>query len=87
MPALHNVRRNSPDLADEFLHLGPSASLTSSTPSLETYRDKAYLRELFRRNEIQGGANTAELQRLSGSAAVLPDGPWDLRSIPVALDI
>ena len=52
------------DLADVFLYLGPPASLTSSTPSPETYRDTAYLRELLRRNDIQGGANTTELQRL-----------------------
>ena len=51
-------------LADAFLYLGPIASLTSSTPARALYRDTLYLRELLRRNEIQGGANTGELERL-----------------------
>jgi hypothetical protein len=52
------------DLADAFLYLGPTASLTNSTPPPAVYRDTVYLRELLRRNTIQGGANTAELERL-----------------------
>jgi hypothetical protein len=52
------------DLADAFLYLGPTGSLTSSTPAPAIYRDTVYLRELLRRNAIQGGANTTELQRL-----------------------
>ena len=52
------------DLADEFLYLGPTTSLTSSTPSPDICRDTGYLLELLRRNDIQGGANTTELQRL-----------------------
>ena len=52
------------DLADVFLYLGPTASLTYSTPSQEIYRNTVYLRELLRRNVIQGGANTEELRRL-----------------------
>jgi len=55
------------DLADAFLFLGPTRSLTVSTPSPEIYRDRAYMRELVRRNAIQGGANTAELNRLQAS--------------------
>src|SRR5439155_25879171 len=50
-------------LAGEFLYLGRIASLTSSTPSRDIYRDPLYMRELLRRDEIQGGANTAELRR------------------------
>ena len=53
------------DLADAFLYLGPTTSLTNSKPSPEIYRDTAYLRELLRRNAIQGGANTAELEGLA----------------------
>jgi hypothetical protein len=52
------------DLADAFLYLGSTASLTNSTPAPRLYRDPVYLRELLRRNAIQGGANTAELERL-----------------------
>jgi hypothetical protein len=52
------------DLAGEFLYLGPTTSLTSSTPPPAIYSDPVYLRELLRRNEIQGGANTPELERL-----------------------
>jgi len=51
-------------LADGFLYLGPTRLLTISRPSLRLYRDAAYLRELLRRNEIQGGSNSAELERL-----------------------
>jgi len=53
------------DLADAFLYLGATMSLTTSVPSSEVYRDVAYLRELIRRDGIQGGANAIELQRLS----------------------
>jgi hypothetical protein len=53
------------DIADAFLYLGPTASLTTSVPSPEIYRDTAYLRELVRRDGIQGGANSLELRRLS----------------------
>jgi len=53
------------ELADAFLYLGPTASLTTSVPSPETYADTTYLRELLRRDAIQGGANAAELRRLS----------------------
>lgn len=51
-------------LADAFLYLGPTAAMTSSMPPREIYRDTTYLRELLRRNAIQGGANTAELEGL-----------------------
>lgn len=53
------------DVADAFLYLGPTASLTTSVPSPEIYRDTVYLRELIRRDAIQGGANSPELRRLS----------------------
>jgi hypothetical protein len=53
------------DIADAFLYLGPTASLTTSVPSSEIYRDTAYLRELVRRDGLQGGANSPELRRLS----------------------
>src|SRR5262245_42273640 len=53
------------NLADSFLYLGPTTSLTTSVPSPEIYRDAAYLRELIRRDGIQGGANADELRRLS----------------------
>ena len=53
------------ELADAFLFLGRTSLLTSSTPPLEIYRDRAYMQELLRRDAIQGGANTAELQRLA----------------------
>jgi len=53
------------EIADAFLYLGPSSSLTTSVPAPETYADAAYLRELLRRDAIQGGPNAAELQRLS----------------------
>jgi hypothetical protein len=53
------------ELADALLYLGSSASLTTSRPAPEVYSDTTYLRELLRRNAIQGGANTRELQALS----------------------
>jgi hypothetical protein len=53
------------ELADAFLYLGPMPSLTTSVPSPRIYRDTAYLTELLRRDAIQGGANSAELRRLS----------------------
>jgi hypothetical protein len=52
------------ELADSFLYLGPTNSLTESKPPLEIYSDPVYLRELLRRNEIQGGFNTSDLERL-----------------------
>ena len=52
------------DLADPFLYLGPTSSLTTSMLRPEIYCDTAYRRELLRRDAIQGGANAAELQRL-----------------------
>jgi hypothetical protein len=52
------------ELADGFLYLGPTKALTESKPSQEFYRDPAYLRELLRRNRVQGGFNTSELERL-----------------------
>jgi len=52
-------------LADAFLYLGPTSSLTTSVPSPQLYADTVYLRELLRRDAIQGGANAAELRRLS----------------------
>ena len=51
-------------LADGFLYLGPTTRLTNSRPSPRIYGDTVYLRELRRRNEIQGGSNTSELNRL-----------------------
>jgi hypothetical protein len=53
------------DLADAFLYLGATTSLRTSRPSPEIYRDRTYLRELLRRDAIQGGANSNELRRLS----------------------
>jgi len=53
------------ELADAYLYLGPTSSLTTSVPAPSTYADPAYLRELLRRDAIQGGANAAELRRLS----------------------
>ena len=52
------------DLADAFLYLGPTSSLTTSAPPPELYADTVYLRELLRRDAIQGGANSAELRAL-----------------------
>jgi hypothetical protein len=51
-------------IADAFLYLGPTRSLTTSIPAAETYADTAYLRELLRRDSIQGGNNAAELRGL-----------------------
>jgi hypothetical protein len=53
------------EIADAFLYLGPTTSLTTSAPSPEIYRDATYLRELIRRDAIQGGTNSQELRRLS----------------------
>lgn len=53
------------EIADAFLYLGPASSLTTSVPAPLTYADTAYLRELLRRDAIQGGPNAAELRRLS----------------------
>lgn len=53
------------EIADEFLYLGPRSSLTSSVPAREVYADTVYLRELLRRDTIQGGKNAGELRRLS----------------------
>jgi len=53
------------EIADAFLYLGPPSSLTTSVPAPPTYADATYLRELLRRDAIQGGANAAELRRLS----------------------
>ena len=53
------------ELADEFLYLGPAASMTISRPNDAIYQDSAYMRELLRRDKIQGGANTLELRRLA----------------------
>jgi hypothetical protein len=52
------------DIADALLYLGPATTLRTSLPSPEIYADTAYLRELIRRDAIQGGANSAELRRL-----------------------
>ena len=52
------------DLADAFLYLGPVRSLRQSIPRAELYRDAPYLAELERRNRIQGGFNSDEIQRL-----------------------
>jgi hypothetical protein len=51
-------------LADSFLYLGPIRLLTTSTPSETLYDDASYLRELLRRDQIQGGFNAKELERL-----------------------
>lgn len=53
------------ELADEFLYLGPAPSMTISRPNDAIYQDAAYMRELLRRDKIQGGANTLELRRLA----------------------
>jgi len=52
------------DLADAFLYLGPVRSLRQSVPPAKLYRDAPYLAELERRDRIQGGFNSDELQRL-----------------------
>ncbi|MFL5619487.1 MAG: hypothetical protein ACJ79A_13950 [Gemmatimonadaceae bacterium] len=51
------------ELADAFLYLGPTSSLTTSVPAPQLYSDTVYLRELLRRDAIQGGANAAELRK------------------------
>jgi len=51
-------------LADSFLYLGPIRVLTTSTPPERLYDDPSYLRELLRRDQIQGGFNAKELERL-----------------------
>jgi hypothetical protein len=43
------------ELADAYLYLGPSDSLTTSVPSPETYQDEAYVKELKRRHSIARG--------------------------------
>ena len=52
------------DLADAFLYLGPAGGLRQSVPPAKLYRDAPYLAELERRDRIQGGFNSDELQRL-----------------------
>jgi hypothetical protein len=52
------------DLADAFLYLGSVASETYSKPPDTLYADPVYLRELLRRDGIQGGFNRAELRRI-----------------------
>jgi hypothetical protein len=51
------------NLADSFLYLGPTRRLTLSTPPATLY-DPVYLRELLRRDQIQGGFNATELEQL-----------------------
>jgi hypothetical protein len=51
-------------LADDFLYLGPTQSLTTSIPAESLYRDVTYLRELLRRDQIEGGFNATELSHL-----------------------
>lgn len=51
-------------LADSFLYLRPTRLLTTSTPSETLYHDPSYLRELLRRDQIQGGFNAKELDHL-----------------------
>jgi hypothetical protein len=57
------------ELADAFLYLGPSDSLTTSGPSPEIYQDEAYVKELKRRHilvrgrEMDPGATTFTLPR------------------------
>ena len=57
------------ELADALLYLGPVASETYSKPPDTLYADPAYLRELLRRDRIQGGFDRTELQRLVGNRA------------------
>jgi hypothetical protein len=52
------------ELADALLYLGPVGVQTLSKPPDELYRAPAYLRELLRRDQIEGGHNRAELERL-----------------------
>jgi len=51
-------------LADGFLYLGPTRRLTVSKPAPQLYGDPMYLRELLRRDQIQGGFNASELEQL-----------------------
>jgi len=51
-------------LADGFLYLGPTRLLTVSKPPASLYSDTTYLRELLRRDQIQGGFNASELEPL-----------------------
>jgi len=51
-------------LADGFLYLGPTKSLTASIPAQSIYGDVTYLRELLRRDQIEGGFNATELSHL-----------------------
>ena len=51
------------ELADAFLYLGPEELLRESVPPAKLYRDGAYLAELQRRDRIQGGFNSDELQQ------------------------
>ena len=44
--------------------LGPVRSLEQSVPPAKLYRDAPYLAELERRNRIQAGFNSDDLQRL-----------------------
>jgi hypothetical protein len=55
------------ELADALLYLGTVASERYSKPPDTLYADPAYLRELLRRDRIQGGFNRTELQRLARS--------------------
>lgn len=52
-------------IADALLYLGPPSALTTSTPARGMYADTVYLRELLRRDKIQGGANAGEPRALS----------------------
>jgi hypothetical protein len=52
------------ELADGLLYLGRVRLQTESRPSDAVYADPVYLGELVRRDRIQGGYNTRELQRL-----------------------
>jgi hypothetical protein len=51
-------------LADGFLYLGATRSQTISRPASDLYRDPVYFRELLRRDQIQGGLNANELEKL-----------------------
>jgi hypothetical protein len=51
-------------LADAFLYLGSTRRLTISKPAPQLYSDGEYLRELLRRDQIQGGFNASELEQL-----------------------
>ena len=50
--------------ADGFLYLGPTKSLTTSLPAQSIYSDLTYLRELLRRDQIEGSFNATELAHL-----------------------